>query len=430
LSTFDLDDFFKDGGADDEPERLQYLPNGQKHWRKTTGKIRIFLHPQANFARRMEMSFPKWSEFTDRETKETKRYLRAYHTWVDPDSEEIHLGQRRKDDGVWRYGRSKPKLDPALSPFLKLRNYLYQEIDAGRIAQNDVVFAWDYTVKSGEARRMEMPAGALASHPGFVRTKETKYLNMTPRAKSVLVVLDLDDVEAGWQIAFETSILTGMPARFNPTIVPKDGLFGKEIVEVMGRCQEADGDADLGNPRLNPYPFELRFDKDAASPMAMYTVRSLRDDVLLNRVKITDKIQATLQELPPAFEHILGPRDDDAQELYDNMKSAAQIELPLDDIFAAWFAEMEMPTSSSDTTMPASDRMICDGEIDGSPCNVLMDPEWAFCPACGYEGDGNTEPPALADLPDLNRLCNVCNNDVSHNADVCPHCGADPKSPL
>lgn len=401
----DIDDFLKPpstGGFSGS----KYL----KKW-KEDGSIVVVLHQQPT-AEKKHISWPVWGHtfnvrktIKDRKTGVEKEIL-GFERFVSPDSEEVNQKQffrnRPQDDGPLGQLQAPPKLDP----FLLLREYLYQEIEAGRMSPDTVVFSWTNPQKNNELT--EWTAGRLSRHEKSTRT--TWNHSLDSKLEWFFAVVVPSQLENGVVLARETSLL------------------GKEMRKEIGNQIDSEG-VEGGNPLITPYAFKWKFDKDARSPMDAYSANRF------NRQEITAEIMEAIQtdDFPnPANQTV--PKAGDKAKIRAMFEDAARIDLPWELLFVdAWddsskdadeFRDEETShgvPADSDRKPAARETAVSTGtktrtrtrkrtkvkppwdvseenRVACEDCGTHMHPGWKVCPGCGAEYDLEGEDPV--EMPD------------------------------
>lgn len=263
---------------------------------KEAGKIVVWLHTKSSPVKVYAHSFIVEDEIKDDETGKKKKILR-FPKFVGPDSAEVYDKQffRNRDHGG-------PERAPDRDPFLILREWLRVKCEAGELAHDDVVFEWTDHKNSSI---IKWTAGELS---GLVKTGKRNF-NHTLAAKCEYILAVIDDAhpDKGAQIARESKLL------------------GDKLREEIKNQIESDGDD--GNPEVNPYAFKWTFDGNA-SVANMYGVSRF------NRAKLTDEIRDALASDPPDIAKYAEVHPDDMTKIRAAFEAAAQIDLPLDQIFS------------------------------------------------------------------------------------------------
>ena len=295
-----ISSFLKTSASDGRGDKI-WLPK----W-KDAGSVVLWLHTKAEPCVAWTHSFIVAGESEERingeKTGRMKQFLQFPH-YVSPDPREVHASQYfRNDDGTL-------KTPPNRDPFLLLREWLRNQINAGLLSPDAVVFEWD-DAKNSTTIRWE--AGVLSKlvKPGrgnWNHSLDSKY-------EGIFTVVQNDK--------------------------PEDGAFlvreGKALCEAMRKkiAEEIDSKGDEeGDPTITPYAFKWRFDKNAL-PADMYAVSRF------DKAKYTDEIYKAISgdEFPSAAEQ-LSVKDDDFIKIRAAFESAARIALPLDAIFSDDSAE-------------------------------------------------------------------------------------------
>lgn len=250
-----------------------------------------------------------------------------------------------------------------------------------------------------------------------IRLDEAYMQNGFPRQQYVMAALADNDLDKGWVIAIETQTL--------------GDKIKKEIRDEIKRCG---GDMHRGHPRYNPYPFEWAFD-DNKSFSDKYDV------VALTRYSATDRVKQLLETEPPDMSHIVdNPR---LGSLHKSMKSAALIDMPLDEFFEEAVEkfgfeedEDEGESSGGEPSSPpsvgqSSSRDEPDEEDEEEPigcdvCEAEMADDELVCKNCGAEyGENADGDVVLKKRPCGNPDCMEKKVEVNDDrTGTCGQCGA------
>jgi len=405
---------------------------------KEAGKIVVWLHPKSSPVKVYAHSFIVEDEIKDDETGKKKKILR-FPKFVGPDSPEVYDKQffRNRDHGG-------PERAPDRDPFLILREWLRVKCEANELAHDDVVFEWTDHKNSSI---IKWTAGELS---GLVKTGKRNFNHtLTAKCEYILAVVDDAHPDKGTQIARESNLL------------------GQRLREEIKNQIESDGDD--GNPEINPYAFKWTFDGSVAIA-SMYGVSRF------NRAKLTDEIREVFAADPPDIAKYAEVHPDDMTKIRAAFEAAAQIDLPLDQIFsedpavrrailrgdvvksggtAGRRAPARETKTDDDEPAPRARKKVERAEPDAEriPCDECghpMLPTEAKCPKCGaeYEVDGDEKPAATSkpaqskpaatkakpaddddddDAPE--KACWSCGSkNIKKNADgdeICGNCGVD-----
>jgi rubrerythrin len=409
---------------------------------KDAGKIVVWLHTKTSPVKVYAHSFIIEDEIKDDESGRKKKILR-FPKFVGPDSAEVYDKQffRNRDHGG-------PERAPDRDPFLILREWLRVKCEAGDLAHDDAVFEWTDHKNSAI---IKWTAGELS---GLVKTGKRNF-NHTLAAKCEYILAVVDDAhpDKGAQIARESKLL------------------GDKLREEIKNQIESDGDD--GNPETNPYAFKWTFDGGAAVAN-MYGVSRF------NRAKLTPEIRDALESDPPDIAKYAEVHPDDMTKIRAAFEAAAQIDLPLDQIFsedpavrraimrgdvvksggtagrrapererakshddepapAARTRKVERATETDDEPEPAPATRTRKRKEEPKPepkripcdeCGHMMLPTESKCPKCGaeYEVDGDAaptpEPAKPAAKPTTKAAAKPADDDDEPAAKSCWSCGS------
>lgn len=378
---------------------------GGKAWLskwKDDGKIIVWMHTKSSPLKAFVHPFIMLDEVKDEENPGRKKKILRFPKFVGCDPAEVYDKQNFRD----RDDASKPQVIPDRDPFLILREYLRSQATAGKLSDGDVVFEWS-DPRDGKVIRWTV--GELS---GRVKTGKQNYNHILhAKTEYVLVVVENDHPEKGPQIARENVML--------------GDLMRKEIKNQI----ESEG-AEEGNPTITPYAFKWTFDGNAKIT-EMYGVARF------NRAKLTPEIEKAIRETdPPEIDAYVKPHADDMVKIRAAFESAAQISLPLDQIFSedrgvrravmtgqivrtrtapASEKTSTSTTSKSETTSePTRTRKVA--EIDPTP-----EPE-----ATGRRRKKKDPEPEPEPEPEVTRIkCDDCDYMLLPTDEKCPKCGAE-----
>jgi len=264
-------------------------------WKKKgVGEAVVWLHTRAVIVPCLSHSFMNEDTFEDKETGRPVPVLR-YPRFVSPDAEVVHRNQYfRNDDGTLQ-------VPPDLDPFLLLREWLRF---ADHIALDQPIFKWENPKERDTIRwyRGELSGLEKRGQKNFGHSLDTKF-------EYLYVVVDNDDVSTG------------------PVLAREGKLLSQKIVEVIKQQQKMLGEAG-GDPAQHPYAFEWRAE-DAKSPMNAYKAFKRED------IELTDEVweKISSDDFPDPEPHG-SVADGDMEKIRQAFEAAAQIDLPLDEIFS------------------------------------------------------------------------------------------------
>jgi hypothetical protein len=277
-------------------------------WRKKgVGEVTIWLHTRAPIVPCFSHSFMFEDEYEDKETQKTVPTLR-YPRFVSPDAEIVHRNQYfRNDDGTMQ-------VPPDLDPFLLLREWL--RFGAEHIGLEDPIFKWH---NAKERKDIVWERGTLSGQ--VKRGKNNFNHSLDTKLEYIYVVVDNDDVDAG------------------PVLAREGKLVSQKIVEVIKHQQKQYGDVE-GDPTQHPYAFQI-IAEDASSPMNAYKAFKAE------RAAFSDEVwaQVSSEDFPDPLQYGQ-PSEGDMEKIRELFEQAAQVELPLDQIFS------EDPAVRRDVTRP------------------------------------------------------------------------------
>lgn len=454
----DLDDFLNGGGGG----RAKYL----KDWKKE-GSIVVCLHCQPSSEK------PKiaWRDFKHgfyvndvrKENGEEVPYLR-FTMFSSPDVAKVCDEQHFRDRETGRL-----RMPPLLDPFLLLREWLREEIEAQRMTTDQVIFEW--TDPSKNNALIQWKAGEISR---IVKRGQTNWNHsLDAREEYQMVVVSVGDIAAGAQIVRLTA---GLAKAIRKAI--------KNEIESNGR--------DAGNPLVTPWAMKWIYDKNA-------DINERYNALRFNRQEITEELLEQIQS-PDFSEPRTGPRPGDKAKIRAAFEDAAKIDLPYDLLFSPQWkddddsGDADEFSDSEDASGAQKSRRHPGQSIDSEPdrpsardgsprkrrrkkaatepakpswwvepgereacedCGFEMHPGWAECPGCGahYDIDGEalkvpevselkaagwpfpegydeamseeTAAPADTASKDADAACYSCGASITGNEKTCPNCGAD-----
>lgn len=348
-------------------EFLNYDPDAQKgggdskwlkQW-KDNGHIDIFLHTESKIRPVWGHQIPFEIEVDGKNAageKTGKKELRlSWPRFVSPDTASVHANQFFYDDNkVLReqFNRA-PKGGKLIGgsqataymsdPFLILREYLRHAINRGVLDPDVVVFEWVNHKQKGEL--IQWTAGELSRHEkrGF----KNRGHSLDTKLEYIFVVVDYNKPEDGPKVARETK------------------LVGEKMRDEIKRQIESRGDD--GDPFTSPYCFRWKFDKDSSSPMKMYDVYRMDKNVCTPDVwkaigGAPDEAAGEQWDIVESIDtsEFARVNEGDMAKIRQCFESAAQIELPLDQIFSEdWEVRKQVvcgALTSGSASRPASSQ--------------------------------------------------------------------------
>lgn len=263
---------------------------------KDDKKIVIWLHTRVPPAACWSHAFMLIDVVEDKENGGSPKRIMRYPRFVSPDPEPVHRNQFfRRDDDVMR-------VPPDRDPFLLLREWLRR---SDHLGIEQPVFQWK------NPKDNEVTTWVRGELSGLVKRARSNFgHSLDTKQEYIFVVVRNDDPGQGAFLARESQLL------------------GRKVSEVITQQQGMLGD-EGGDPLLNPYPFVWEANKKASSPMDMYKAYKHES------AECTDEVWAaiTSDEFPDPAEFCT-PRDGDMEKVRAAMEAAAQVDLPLDEIFS------------------------------------------------------------------------------------------------
>jgi hypothetical protein len=372
-----------------------------RQWKKNSvGEVTIWLHTRAPIVPCYSHQFMIEDEYEDKDTRRMVPVLR-YPRFVSPDAEIVHRNQyfRENDDTM--------QTPPDLDPFLLLREWL--RFQADHIGLQDPVFKWN------DEKNRKVIVWERGSLSGLVKTGKTNFNHsLNTKLEYIYVVVDNDNVATG------------------PVLAREGKLVSQKIVEVIKQQQRQYGEVE-GDPMQHPYAFQI-IAEDTPSPMN--SIKAYKHEV----AEFTDEVWAQISSEDYPDPLVYGsPSEGDMEKIRDAFEKAAQVELPLDEIFS------EDPEVRRALTRPASDRRSparaskaaqARGQTPPPPTRPAAPapagkPAPASAPAAAApvasggpqtrrkKVDKSAEPPPVEMIP-----CEDCNTPMLPTDTVCSKCGA------
>lgn len=375
-----------------------------RQWRKKgVGEVTIWLHTRAPIVPCFSHTFKLEDEYEDKETGRSMPTLR-FPRFVSPDAEVVHRNQYFRNDND-----QSLQVFPDRDPFLLLREWL--RLNADHIGLEEAVFKWN------DEKNRQLIVWERGVLSGLVkRGKKNFDHSLDTKLEYIYVVVDNDNVDAG------------------PVLAREGKLVSQKIVEVIRQQQKQWGD-DEGDPMQKPYAF-LLVAKEAASPMNAYSAFKAE------RADFTDAVWAELesQDFPDPLPYGR-PAEGDMEKIRDAFEKAAQIELPLDQIFsddAEVRRDLVKPHVASRPAPRESKKAQQKEAVEPSrkPAPPSRAPATTPKPAEGTNGAAPPGPqmrrrkaaaePEPAPEPMGESIpCDECKKDMLATATVCPHCGTE-----
>lgn len=265
-----------------------------ENWKQRTPPlVKVVLHTEAP---PISVYQHRWPKIVTREVdgKEVQMvYNNDFNSW---ESEDVLKNQYlRDDDGERKY---PPQVCP-MAIMLEEVNRLMRE---GELPWDTLLFVFkgdnkDYdkylfagaitnkTKKIWEDKQTTDEMKRKARKKGFPGPADAWMTNMMAKCQYVLTVVDYEDVEAGIQIAKETS------------------LVGDKLKKVIRDRRTSEGE-DEGNPFLNPYVIQFKHAPKATDFKDKYDV------VVIAKLEITDEIKELIFDKdPPNLDRYTAPGD-------------------------------------------------------------------------------------------------------------------------
>jgi predicted RNA-binding Zn-ribbon protein involved in translation (DUF1610 family) len=371
-----------------------------RQWRKKgVGEVTIWLHTLAPIVPCFSHSFMFEDEYEDKQTGKTTPTLR-YPRFVSPDAEIVHRNQYfRNDDGTMQ-------VPPDLDPFLLLREWL--RFGAEHLSLEEPIFKWH---DAKERRDVVWERGELS---GLVKRGQKNFgHSLDTKLEYIYVVVDNDAVSEG------------------PVLAREGKLVSQKIGEVIKQQQKQWGDKQ-GDPLQHPYAFQL-VGEDASSPMNAYKAFKAE------RAEFTEEVwaQISCEDFPDPLKHGQ-PVEGDMEKLRELFEQAAQVELPIDQIFSDDPAVRRDLTRNTGGNRPAPRASKASATKVAAPTQAQRPPvpQRGGKPAAAAAPQTNTgapqvrrkkvDKPAEPPPPEVEVIpCADCGKDMLATDTKCSSCGAE-----
>lgn len=356
-----------------------------KNW-KEDGSIIIWLHPKAPVYSLWSHTFNRIGDFEDDDGNSAKAIRMLRYNCLE---KEVLLKKQN-----WRDRKTDEReMPPVICPHCKAVEWVREQVATGKMLASQPLFRFDPGEDAfGDQEPMTVYAGGFCKWFGRknlsagdrtqmrktgIKESEQFKQNGFANQRYILCAASDSDPDGGWIVAMEGS-----------------SLGSKLQKAIKDEVKRAGGDKSIGDPRYNPYPFELTYDenKDFADKY---------DVVALTRKTPSEHIKRLLEEdyQVGLLEDVVA--DSNMRELYDAMKASVVFDkLPIDEWFKAAAADRGMPEPEQ-----------AEEAQDGQPVSLSKGEETA-----------DTIPPDPTGDGDIN--CDVCEQPMAEDDMECPHCGA------
>lgn len=385
MSTMSLDEFL--GHKSSERGGGKIL-----NWRKRKPPaITTWLHTKANLVALWRHGWPRMVEIERDGVKQVEVWGGNFNCW---EHEDVLRKQYKRSDGA----RVAP---PQVCPICLLAEHLRTEVEAGRMAWTQPVFAFEgdvpdqtttltaagiYNGFSGDLTRDEVADLRRAG----IRRDEAWKQNAMAKCSYVFSIADNDAPDAGVQICIETTAL------------------GDAVKRVIRDQMDALGETE-GHPLRTPYAIKWEYHPDEVEFSRKYRA------LAMPRAVLTPEIRALIVDAPPPdIQPIIGKGN--VAALRTTMETHALIELPFDKLFAAAEAQGQAPVEQAPRPAPA--------QRQARPQEAA--PEQAPTPAPRRRAAPRKAEPVMPEYPAGTVLipCDSCGAKMADTDDACWKCGA------
>ncbi len=310
-----------------------------ENWKKRTPPVvKVVLHTKAP---PISVYQHRWPKIVTREVDGNEVqmvYNNDFNSW---ELENVLQNQYQRDDDGER------KYPPQICPMSIMLEEVERLMREGELSWDELLFTFkgddkDYdkylfagaitnkTKKIWDDKKTTDEMKRKARKKGFPGPADAWMTNMMAKCQYVFTVVDYDDVEAGIQIAKETT------------------LVGDKTKKVIRDRRTSEGD-DKGNPMLNPYVLQFTHRKNEKQFQDKYDV------VAIAKLEITDEIkELIIEKEPPNLDRYTAPGDIVAlrASMEDNYCGPEGL-LDFDFIFAKAEAHLGIKDGPDESDVPA-----------------------------------------------------------------------------
>lgn len=350
------------------------------NWKKRDpAEINVWLHTRAPYVALWRHGWQRVAERERDGAKTREVWSSPFNCW---ESEETLQYQNiRSDDG-------RRKVQPKVCPLCRTIETVRNMVIDGKIDWLEPVFAFEGDdpgarvvltatgLFNGWPKEMDRQQKLDMGKAGL-RLTETWKQNAMPKCNYVFTIVDHDDLDAGVQVAIETTAL------------------GDAVKRVINDRMKDVG-TEEGNPKKNPYCINWEHNPKAKRFDEKYVAR------IVSRNKLNEEIEELIKSDPPDLSQLI-ERGNVAQ-LRASMESHALIALPWDEIFG--------PAEQQSGVAPRP-------RVEDEPKPAATAARRTRGAAAKEEPKQPVYPPGTVTLP-----CDACGAIMAEDEDTCWKCGA------
>lgn len=372
---------FRDYRANDDYSDTSYLK-----WKKR-GRIFVAIHTLADV-------YPIWRHNLPRIQRIEKDGVERHEVWSNrincPEHDETIKRQYRRDKETGRRDYPVSKC-----PVCLLIDNVYERLSAGEFNTGTSLFRWEGDDPSHT--RVLHAAGLLNMRRDRMSPREQEALdrarvaardmwkeNAMAKCEYLFRVVDIDDPEAGVQVALESK------------------LIGDKMIDVINKRCKSIGE-ERGDISKYPVVFEWEYNDQAREISKKYDVTAIEAK------EIPEEVMRLIREDPPSVGHLL--KEHNWAQLRLDLETHALVEFPWDEIFG----KVEKADLDSKYGAPEAEP-----DLDAAAQEAFGDLR---------EGVADVvEQPVTSDSQQVEMYdCDVCGAQEVMGADdfKCPNCGAE-----
>lgn len=331
-------------------------------WKKRTPPaVDTVIHTRAPFVALWQHNLPR-IQVIEKEGEPPRREVWG-GTWACIEPESVLKGQYKRDRDS-----GERRVPPTICPACILIEHVRRQVAAGQIKFTQPLFKWEGD--EADKARVITAAGIFNGYndkdkltreqkvqmrKAGISPKESWKENAYAKCNYLFVVVDVDNVDDGVQVAIETTLL------------------GDKIKEAIRDRMVAMGE-DEGNPMKNPYAIRWEHHPDKQVFNEKYKA------IVMPKIAITEAIRQLIEvQDPPDVSGIAAPGN--VKQLRADLESHALVEFPWDEIFGPSEAYIDDDDDDRPAAAPPpeSSKQQAVGSGDG-------DEEVFSCDKCGKPG--------------------------------------------